>query len=125
MSKDVLIKGVEEETYRHAKATAALGGLSMGEAVNEALRMWIDQKRTADLWQEYSSDLEFVRKNWRLLEPHRGRTVVISGGKLQGVFDAHEEASRFSSNRFEVALVFVVGSRPLERDIEIGPDLEV
>jgi hypothetical protein len=125
MSKDVLIKGVEEETYRRAKAAAALEGLSMGEAVNEALRLWVDERKTADLSREYTSDLNFVRKNWDgSLKRHRGKAVVISIGKLQGIFDAYAKAREFSK-RFEVALVFVVDNRPIEGDIEIGPELEV
>jgi hypothetical protein len=120
MSKDVLIKGVEEETYRRA-----LEGLSMGEAVSEALRLWVDERKTADLSSEYTSDLNFVCKNWDgSLKRHRGKAVVISIGKLQGIFDTYAKA-RELSKRFEAALVFVVDNRPIERDIEIGPELEV
>jgi antitoxin component of RelBE/YafQ-DinJ toxin-antitoxin module len=38
---DTTIRELDEEVYRQAKAKAALMGISIGRAVNEALRKWI------------------------------------------------------------------------------------
>ncbi|MFQ6129116.1 MAG: hypothetical protein ACE5QW_09480 [Thermoplasmata archaeon] len=38
---DTTIRGLDEETYRKTKAKAALLGLSVGQAVNDALRKWV------------------------------------------------------------------------------------
>lgn len=125
MAKDVLIKGVDEKTYHRAKAAAALKGVSMGKAVSEALGRWVEERRAAEQEESYLLDVEFVRRHWKKLEAHRGKSVVVSAGKLQGVFDTYEEACKFSSSRFNVAMTFVVERPPAEREIEIGPDLEV
>jgi hypothetical protein len=124
MRKQVLIRGVEDEVYRHAKAVAVLRGLPMGSAVSEALKMWVEKEGGGDREREYRDDLDFVRSQWKRLKKHTGKAVVVSSGRLQGVFDKYEEACDYSS-RFKVALAFVVEDSPTERDIEFGPELEV
>ena len=38
---DTTIRELDEDVYRQAKARAALMGISIGRAVNEALRRWL------------------------------------------------------------------------------------
>ena len=38
---DTTIRELDENVYRQAKAKAALKGMSIGRAVNEALRRWL------------------------------------------------------------------------------------
>ena len=125
MAKDVMIKGVDPAVYRRAKAAAALGGLSMGQAVSEALARWVEDEKEVEMESEYRRDVDFVRREWKKeLEPLRGKAVVVSAGRVEGVFDSYAQACEFAA-RFRVALTFVVGDYPSEREIEIGPDLEV
>jgi hypothetical protein len=125
MPKDIMVKGVDPETYRRAKATAALGGISMGRAVSDALERWIEEKKEIEMESEYRRDMDFVRREWKKqLQGHRGKAVVVSSGRLEGVFDSYERACGFAE-RYRVALTFVVGDYPEESEIEIGPDLEV
>ena len=124
MAKDVLVKGVDEDAYRGAKARAALEGITMGKAVSEALSLWAAGEREAGLAREHRRNLEFVRTAWKAIERNRGKAVVVSAGALQGVFGSYTEACEFSS-KFRVAMTFVVGERPTEREIELGPDLEL
>jgi len=42
VKKQVLIRGVDEDVYRLAKSAAALQGISMGLAVSEALKGWVE-----------------------------------------------------------------------------------
>jgi hypothetical protein len=124
MRRDVLIREVDDEVYRRAKAVAALRGISMGSAVSEALENWGNEK-SHGIDEEYRKDLEFVRKEWKQLRKHQGKAIVIASQKIKGVFDSYNEAREFSS-KFKVALTFVVDENsPEERDIEIGPELEV
>lgn len=125
MKKQVLIRGVDEDIYRRAKSAAALQGVSMGAAVSEALRGWVEKGRTDDYIQkEVKQNVQYVKARWSDLKRHKGEAVVISGKKLQGVFSSYEEARRFSS-RFKVALTFVVDKMPQTRELEFGPDLEI
>jgi hypothetical protein len=125
MKKQVLIRGVDEGVYRLAKSAAALQGISMGLAVSEALKGWVESGRAEDdVQKEVKQDIRYVKSHWSDLKRHKGETVVISGKKLQGVFSSYEEARRFSS-RFKVALTFVVEKIPQTRELDLGPDLEV
>ena len=125
MKKQVLIRGVDEDVYRRAKAAAALHGVSMGDAVSEALRGWVQNGRMEDdVQREVKQNVQYVKDHWNDLRRHKGEAVVISRSKLQGVFTSYEEARRFSS-RFKVALTFVVEDTPQIRELEFGPDLEI
>lgn len=125
VKKQVLIRGVDEDVYRLAKSAAVLQGISMGLAVSEALKGWVESGRTEnDVQKELKQDIRYVKSHWSDLKRHKGEAVVISGKKLQGVFSSYEEARRFSS-RFKVALTFVVEKIPQTRELELGPDLEV
>ena len=112
VKKQVLIRGVDEAVYRLAKSAAALQGISMGLAVSEALKGWVENGRTEDdVQKEVKQNIRYVKAHWNDLMRHKGEAVVISGKKLQGVFNSCEEARRFSS-RFKVALTFVVEKIP-------------
>jgi len=125
VKKQVLIRGIDEDVYRKAKSAAALQGITMGAAVSDALRGWVANGQTGDdIQREVKQNVEYVKAHWDDLKRHKGKVVVISGRKLQGVFSSYEEARRFSS-RFKVALTFVVDKIPQTRELELGPDLEV
>jgi hypothetical protein len=125
MKKQVLIRGVDVEVYRRAKSTAALQGVSMGSAVSEALKSWVEHgQREDDIQKEVKQNVQYVKAHWSDLKTHQGKVVVISGKKLQGVFSSYEEARSFSS-QFKVALTFVVDKIPQTRVLELGPDLEI
>jgi Zn-dependent M32 family carboxypeptidase len=125
MKKQVLIRGVDEDIYRRAKSAAALQGVSMGLAVSEALRGWVENgQKEDDVQKQVKQNVHYVKAHWSDLKRHKGEAVVISGKKLQGVFSSYEEARSFSS-RFKVALTFVVDKMPQTRELELGPDLEV
>ena len=125
MKKQVLIRGVDEAIYRRAKSAAALQGVSMGLAVSEALRGWVEDGHTEDdLRKEVKQNVQYVKAHWSDLKRHKGQAVVISGKKLQGVFSSYEEAQSFAS-RFKVALTFVVDKMPQTHELELGPDLEI
>ena len=125
VKKQVLIRGVDEDAYRRAKAAAALQGVSMGDAVSEALRGWVASGRMEDdVQKEAKQNVRYVKDHWNDLRRHKGEAVVVSKSKLQGVFASYEEARRFSS-RFKVALAFVVEDIPQTRELEFGPDLEI
>lgn len=120
VKKQVLIRGVDAEAYRRAKAEASLRGVTMGAAASEALRAWAREGRGET--RELSENLNFVKTHWKKLKENTGKAVVVSLGRLQGVFNTYGEACSFSS-RFRLALTFVVERPPVARVIEFGPDL--
>lgn len=123
MKRTILVRGVDEEAYRKAKAAAALKGVPLGAAVSEALDEW-SRRPMEGVEQEVEKDREFVKNSWARIAKQRGKAVVVSSGKLQGVFDTYDQASEFAS-KFRVALTFVVDAPPQEHALEIGPDMEL
>lgn len=124
MRKNILVRGVDEEAYRRGKAAAAEKGIPLGVAVSEALSRWAEEERKPDVELRVKSDRAFVRSNWKRLERHKGEAVVVADGRLQETFKTYDQAREFSS-RFEIALAFVVEEPPSERELEIGPKLEI
>ena len=122
MKKTILVRGVDDEAYRRAKAAAAYRGVPLGRAVSEALEDWARGSDAAAIDRELSADRSFVRRSWSKLKSQRGKVAVVQGGKLRGVFDDYEAARAFSS-KFEVAMVFTVDSLPKKRELEIGAEL--
>lgn len=124
MKKEVLIRGVDEETYRRAKATAALSGIPMGAAVNEALEAWAAEAQRTSLERELAANLSFVRSRWDKIKLHKGQVAVVAGGELRGFFGTYDEA-RGVSSRFRIALTFAVEGEPARHEVEFGPEMAV
>jgi len=55
---------------------------------------------------------------------YKGKIVVVAQQKLQGVFVHFEEARKVAS-RFRVAHTFLVDRKPMEKIIELSPEMEV
>ena len=84
----VLIKDVDKELYARFKASAALRGLRLNDALCEAMKCWIENKSPKN-----EIDSERMRNNatFRRLAPdllpnHENEWIVISNGELVGIF---------------------------------------
>ena len=122
--RDVLIREVDDSVYRRAKSAAASKGITMGNVLGEALAGWVRETEESELEAKVDADLDFVRASWGKIGAFKGKAVVVSDGKLQGVFPTYEEARKAAAKK-KIAVVFVVDEKPSEREIEIGPELEV
>jgi hypothetical protein len=117
--KDVLIRNIDDYVYRQAKAVAATKGITMGNAVGEALGKWVKESGTSELVTEVDANIKFVRSNWnKYFKAIKGKIAIVSGGRLVGVFGTFEEARKVAS-KSTVALVFKVDKPPEEREIEL------
>lgn len=123
--KDVLIRGVDDSVYRRAKAAAASKGVTIGQAVDEALSAWANETEYSKFDAEVDANRNFIRNNWDKIRSNKGKAVVVSEGRLQGVFPTYEAARAQASKMKKVALVFVVDKPPEEHEIELGPELEI
>lgn len=56
----VSIKNIEETTFREFKAESIREGLTMGNALTLAMKVWIEMKKT----KPRKSILDFKPKNW-------------------------------------------------------------
>jgi hypothetical protein len=114
--------GLDESIYRRAKSVAASKSITVGNAVDEALASWTkEMEGPAGSEAEVHRSREFVQSNWnKIYKQYKGKAVVVSEGRLQGVFPTYEEARSFARKKCRVALVFVVERPPIKREIELG-----
>jgi len=121
----VAVRGLDEELYRRVKAVAALRGIRVRDAFEEALRLWLGIKpevlrELEDIEREAEPNRRaFEEARERLLAEHEGRYAAFAGGRLLGVFDNLEEAAKAveaSGARHGVIerLVRKVGKREVE-----------
>ncbi len=102
----IAVKNVDDRLYRRAKALASLRGETVGDAVNEALAMWLSQRTRPDLldkWEELEKQSKvnndaFNGIRQELMRKHRREYAVIRGGKLVGSYRTPEEAWGAAAN---------------------------
>ncbi len=106
------MKNVSEETVRRLKAEAARRGVTLSEAVEEAVKLWLNAVGGVAT-DEVGDELAWERVRRRLEKEHRGKYAVIARGELVGVYESLEEVSRVLSQLrrkgVERALVVHVG----------------
>jgi len=95
----VAVRGLDEELYRRVKAVAALRGIRVRDAFEEALRLWLSIKpEVLRELEDVEREAELNRRAFegareRLLAEHEGRYAAFAGGRLLWVFDSLEEAA--------------------------------
>lgn len=124
----IAVKNVDEKLYRRAKALASLRGETVGEAVNEALAMWLSQRTSPDLldkWEELEKQAKvnndaFTKMRPELMHKHRGEYAVIREGRLVGVYKEADEAySTAGGHKGAQAVVARLVDEP-PRTVELG-----
>ena len=90
--RNVVIKAVDEELYRKAKAKAALLGIKIPDAVNEALRGWIQSKQSRESLEELANRSELEGKLPELIRRYEGKYVAVAKGRVMGTYETLEEA---------------------------------
>ena len=97
MGKTIAIKNVDEELYRKFKAVATLRGITLGEAINEAIKLWLKASLSSSNYFQIETEAERNREVYKklegdLLRKHLGKFAVIAGGRLVGVYKTKERA---------------------------------
>ncbi len=89
----IVVKNADEIVYSRFKAKAAEKGLRIGEAVTEAMNMWLEQKKNEDIYQimEDRNEIAFRRIFPELLKQHKGKWGIISNGDLIDVYKTRME----------------------------------
>ncbi|MEZ0346252.1 MAG: hypothetical protein ABWK01_06860, partial [Infirmifilum sp.] len=125
--KVVGIRGLDEELYKKVKAAAALRGMRVRDAFEEALRLWLSVKpEVLGLLGEVEVEAEANRRAFRelrekLLGGHAGSYVAVARGRLVGVFDTFDEAAE-AVERLGVkqAVIERLVEEPGRRRVELG-----
>ena len=105
----LVVRKVDERKLREFRAEAVRRGLTLSQAVEEAIELWL---RTGSVKEDVDiNNLAYLRLK-RQLSKHHGKYVVIAGGRLVGVFNSIEEvanALKREKPKTGHAIVFRVG----------------
>jgi plasmid stability protein len=110
MSTDVLVRGMDEELYRRLKARAALRGMKISEAMEEAVSRWLRSEQSTVATEMDVNNKRYREMREELLGRWRGKYAVFCRGEFVDVFETLEEAGRACRDRgVERALLTKVG----------------
>ena len=106
----LVIRKIDEKKLREFKAEAMRRGLTLSQALKEAIELWLSQKPA---WAEPdANNAAYARERQKLLKKHRGKYAVFTHGQLVGVYASLNEviaALRDLKERPRHALVAKIG----------------
>ncbi len=101
---DVLLKKVDPKLYARLKAEAASESKSVGEAFNEAVRVWLATRGARD--EERERNVEVYLKIKQRISQHPNDYFVIAKGTYLGHFRSLSKAfTILKENRASKALI--------------------
>lgn len=110
---DVIVRGMDENLHRKLKAEAAMRGMSLSRALEEAVRTWLHSKEDKTILDDNeANNIAYERMKDQLNRKHRGKYVVFGNGSFLGSADTLEQAgalARGSAGR--KALVAKIGAK--------------
>jgi len=110
---DVIVRGIDESLHRKLKAEAAMRGISLSKAMEQAVRAWLHSKQEkAALDENEANNVAYERMKDQLNRKYRDRYVVFGGGRFLGSANTLEQAgalARASAERR--ALVAKIGAK--------------
>ena len=87
----LVLKNVSEEKVRLLKSVAARLGITVSQAVEEAIELWL--RAHGVVYDELADDLAWARLRGELERKYKGKYVVIAQGSLVGVYEDLESLS--------------------------------
>ena len=84
----LVLKNISEEKVRLLKSAAARLGITVSQAVEEAIELWL--RAHGVVYDELADDLAWARLRGELARKHRGKYAVIAQGSLVGVYEDME-----------------------------------
>ena len=115
----LVIKGIDEKKLREFKAKAILRGLTLREALEEAMEMWCN---SAVLGSEEDLNNAAYLRFKKHLKRYKGMYVVFTHGKFVGAFERLEDVTKALKElkpRPKHALVLKVGvDKKVEGELE-------
>ena len=108
---DVIIRKMDESLHRRLKAQAAVRGMTLSRALEEAVSMWL---RSEDGSREHdeadSNNRAYERVKDELGRKYRSKFVVFARGRLLGSAESLREAGNLARrNKAKRVLVKKVG----------------
>jgi len=110
---DVIVRGMDENLHRKLKAEAAMRGISLSKALEEAVRTWLHSKQDeAALDENEANNIAYERTKDQLNRKYRGKYVVFASGRFLGSADTLEQAGALARGNAErKALLAKIGAK--------------
>ncbi len=124
----LVIKNANESLIREFKAEAVRRGITISQAFEEAVRVWLDLKDKLLITEQDVNNVVYESLE-RELRKHEGKYAVITRGRLVGLFDSLEEVAKAIKSlkpAVKNALVVKIGEDDVRRELEwLGGSLEL
>lgn len=119
----LVIKDADNEVYTRFKAKAALRGLKIGEAITEAMKMWIEDilPVNSPIALQQKNNIAFRRIISDLRKHNTGEWAVITNGDLLGTYNDKKAALKSIKERgTDYNLIFQVTEEKPTRIVRLG-----
>jgi len=119
---------LDEKTKRSLRAEAVRRGLKLAEAVKEAFQLWRSYDQDAETLSERDINNAAFNALRQELEKYAGKTILIAGGKLLGIYENPRSAAmdlRLKAPEARHAIVTVVGRDKREELEWLGGSLNL
>jgi len=122
--RKVFLRGIDERLYAEVKARAAILGITVSEAVNRALELWL-RTPASHAVEGRGRSRRLVEAAERLAKGREGGVLVVANdGELHAFFDDLEEAVRwlrelYLRGELRNSLIRPLGRRVI-RYLEVG-----
>ena len=128
MSNIIVVRNVDKNIYRRVKSIATLKGYTMGEALTEAMKLWlllneINSKEYLEyLLQREKSEEKLKEVQEEYGSKFKGKYVVICDGELIKICNDEEEAYRTASKTKATQCIIAQLGRITEEEkrLELG-----
>jgi hypothetical protein len=116
---DVIIRKMDEKLHRRLKAEAAIRGMTLSSALEQAVRMWVrteDRARGDDETESNNRAYESMKDE--LGRRYRNKYVVFAGGRFLGCAESLREAGNLArhNNALRVLAKRMGGTEPAGGD---------
>ncbi len=110
---DVIIRGLDENLHRKLRAKAAIRGLSLSQALEQAIRVWLrghENKSAED--ENDDNNVAYEKMKRQFGRKYRGKYVVFGRGRFLGPADSLDQAGALArANGVRKALVAKIGAK--------------
>ncbi len=109
---DAIIRGLDENLHRKLKAEAAIRGISLSKALEEAIKVWLqtEQEKAAQDDND-ANNLAYEKMKAHLSRKYHGKYVVFVAGRFIGSAESLEQAGALArANAARKALVAKIGA---------------
>ncbi|MCK4847874.1 MAG: hypothetical protein KAT16_02490 [Candidatus Heimdallarchaeota archaeon] len=119
----LVIKDADKEVYARFKAKAALKSLKIGEAITEAMKIWIEEENPLNSPKalQEKNNITYRRMINDLRKNNMNSWAAITDGDLLGIFaDKKSALEAIYSKKNKINLIFQITEENPTRIVRLG-----